>query len=1133
MPSLIEYMKQFSKLDRERSKSADSALFDLAVHAKSDARGKGALLGLLAFVVIAILVSLFIWLESFRYFEPQIKAVLLTSLSLISSLILLGILSIYWLMKAQRLHITQPEKLAQLIGERMPDVGDRILNAVQLNKIQPEEGISGSLHQAAVQAGAEVIEQIPSWLLFPYAKLKVYLKQAALGIGVLLLLYLINFQNTNAAIVRLSQPEVHFDYPLPLSLKLNSPTNRILAGDTLLIEGQVTGRTVHQIELIIQTNKDTTIYPLSVTDQRFDISLKQMMKSYTAIARVTNLRPWEPWQNIESAPLIIQVINRPLVQNITVRIRPPAYTKLPVEIHTRDIMDISGFKGSRVSFEGLVSKEIRSATLHFENASDVPVELDGHRFKTGFTLRKADRIWFDLVDDEGVNNLDPLKYPVYVVTDVAPMIRVMVPGQDVIIGENMLIPIRLKLDDDFGFSKIELNYRIQHPDYLMEDTTLYTQLIAFPQSDLASLEFNFRWDLNEINIMPEDAIQYWFTVWDNNTIDGPRKASSRKWLARLPSLDEMFEDFAQGNEQVKQEQEAVLEVIKEIREKVNELALEVQKEPNLSWEQQQEASEAMEQVKNLKDQLENISQQLDEMMNSAEEQNLFSEETLDKYAELQQLMEQLITPELREAMERLQQAMEQENPREMEMALEDFQVAMENFQRSVERTLEIFKQVEIEQKIDELNTRLNDLADRQESLNSKMENTDPTDAAQLEEQIKDDFDKALETAEELKNLLDQNETLSSQGIQDLQDQMEREQISENLSEAALLMQQGQMSQAKPPASLAEKSLKKIAAHSDQMQENLQQQMMSEVMAEFRSALLKTLRLSQAQEDLEQPTAKTSRQSSLLRDYADSQMGLIKGLQLLATDIKELGNKTFAVSPAMGRSMGVVQAHMQQAINELEARNPRKSSQSQAIARESLNKMARQLANSMESLQQSGESSGFSDYMQQLQQMAGQQQGLNQQTLMQLGMGSPSMMQQLARQQMQLREALSQIENGMGSDSRMLGDLGKIGEEMEAVAKELKKRRPSQKVHEQQERILSRLLDAQRSATQRDFSKKRKSETADNDPLWIGSSTLPEDLGEARNQLYEELIFSLKQSYSREEQTLIREYFNHLETELNE
>ena len=1115
------------------NRAIENDLFKLAIHAKSNARGKGALLGLLAFAVISTLLGLFIWLESFRYFEPHFKALLLGGLGIFGFITLTGILTTYWILKRQQLQATRPEKLAEVIGEKLPEVGDRILNAVQLNQMKSSAGISNSLHEAAIQAGAKLIELVPEDLLFPKQQIEYYLKRAGIGLGVLAVLYVANFQDTNAAILRLSQPEVQFEYPLPMSLHLNVTKTQVLAGDSLIIEGRVKGRKAERVELIIQTRKDTNIFPLLVNDQTFSMPLNHVMNSFTALVRVTNARPWEPWKRIDSEPLLVQVINRPLVQDLSVRIRPPAYTRLPVEIFTRNIMDISGYKGSRVSFEGLTSKEIESATLLFEKSKSVEIQMDGHRFKTSFKLDGADKTWFSLIDFEGVSNLDPLIYPIFVAYDVAPVIRVTVPGQDVILGENMLLPIRLKMDDDFGFSKLELKYRVQHPDYLMEDTSLYVSKVDLPGSDHASLEFNYTWDLNRLSIMPEDAIEYWFTVWDNNGVDGPRSASTEKWMARLPSMDEMFEEIAKGNEQVRKEQEDVLDVVKEIREKVEELALEVQKDPNLSWEQQQEATEAIDQVNKLKEQLENISQQLDQMVTSADEQNLFSEETLDKYAELQKLMEQLITPELQEAMERLQEAMEQENPREMEAALEDFQAAMEDFQKSVERTLEIFKQIEIEQKIDELATRLNDLAERQESLNTDLESGESTDAAQQEEKIANDFDKTKELAETLKNLLDQSESLSSEAVQDLQEQMNQEQISENLEQAAALMEQGQMSQAASPSKQAQKSLQKMASQSNQMKSELQQQMMDEVMSEFRSALLKTLRLSQAQEDLEHPTQNTSGQSSLLRDYADSQMSLMQGLQQLASDVKELGNKTFAVSPAMGRSMGSVQAQMQAAINELEARNPRKASQAQAAARESLNRMARQLANSMESLQQSGESSGFGDFMEQLQQMAGQQQGLNGQTMMQMGMGNPSMMQQLAKQQMQLREALSQIENGVGSDSRMLGDLGKIGEEMEAVAKELRSKRPSQKIHEQQERILNRLLDAQRSATKKDFSKKRKSETAADNLKWTGSNSLPEDLGDARNQLYEELIFSLKQSYSREEQALIREYFNRLEAEINE
>ena len=1109
---------------------------DFGKHAESSARGLGAHVGLAAFTLLAILISALVWFESFRYFSPDTKTVLFQFIVVAFILSLMGITAAYWLLKAQKLPASGPEHLARLIGEKDPQIGDRLLNAVQLNRSMVNSGISQSLQQAAIQSGVDTLNGVPPKLLFPRDSILRFLKFTGVGALALVLLYLINFQHSNAAIVRLAQPEKSFEYPLPVKIDIESTSYRTLAGDTLKISGELVGRHMEHVNLIVQTAKDTTTYRLPLQDQKFEFSLPQVVRSFSAFATVQNNRPWEPWDLVSSDSLKVQIINRPVVQNLSVRIKPPSYTRLPTEVLNRDIMEISGFKGSWISMEGRASKEIEGAILHSELGTDRPAEITGNRFKLGFRMIRNDKVWFELRDDEGVTNLDPLIYPLYVNTDVAPLVRVLVPGQDVVIGENMLLPLRLKLDDDFGFSMLELKYQIIRPDYLMADTTTYSEPLDLPDYSESSLDFTYNWDLKDISLMPEDAILYWFVVHDNNTVDGPLTGMSKKWYARLPSLDEMFEEIAQGNEEVKQESEDVLDVVKEIREKVDELALEVQKDPNLSWEQQKVASDAMAQVEELKDQLESISDQLDEMLQAAEEQNLFSEETLDKYSELQNLMEQLITPELEEAMERLREAMEQDNPREMEAAMEEFQAAMEDFEKSIERTLEIFKQVEIEQKIDELTKRLNDLADRQEELASDLPQKPESEAgstAQQEQKIANDFDKAQEVAEDLENLLDQNEALSSESVSQLKQEMSESDVEENLEQATSMMEQGQMSQAQPPAEQAAKSMREMAESSNQMQAGMQGQMMEQVMSEFRSALLKTLRLSQAQEALEEPTGKTSKQSSLLRDYADSQMDLMGGLQQLSAEMKALGNKTFAVSPAMGRSMGMIQANMQDAIAQLEARNPRQSSQSQAQARESLNKMARQLASSMQSLQQSGQSSGFSEYMQQLMDMAGQQQGLNGQTMMQMGMGSPSMMQQLARQQMELREALSKIEDGMGSDSRMLGDLGKIGDEMEAVARELQKRRPSQNVHERQEKILNRLLDAQRSATERDYSKKRKSETGQNNPKWTGAAGLPDDLGEARNQLYEELIFSLKQNYSRAEQALIREYFNQLEAELNE
>ena len=1105
----------------------------LKAHALQTARGAGAILGIAGAVGVLTLLLLFIWLESFRYFSPQTKTLGIYLLAIISGVGIAGVVIYYWMLKRQKVKLTKQETLARRIGDDLPEVGDKLLNVVQLSQSIPASGISNNLHQAAIQAGLGIADRIPTDILFPMQTIKRYAKWIGLLALLPLVIYLFNLQDMNHAVKRLSAINTSFQYPLPLSLQLHSEHEVYLAGDTLTLRGTLEGRQTDWVNLLIQSRKDTLSYTVKVEDdQTFQFPLEHVMSSFSAIAQVHNERPWEPWQIIQSEALEISVINRPIVQDLKVRIRPPKYTRLPVETHSRDILDISGFRGSTIRVEGLSSKELETVNIHFESGRVIPARLTNNRFTAEFSLDQQDAMWFVLRDDEGVENLEPLKYPIYVAGDANPLIRVVIPAHDIIIGDNQLIPTRVKLDDDFGFSRLELRYQILHPEYLLPDTTVYNLEVPLIDPQLASQEIDYPWDVSRINIMPEDAIQYWFTVWDNNTIDGPGLAVSKKWIARLPSLDEMFSEIATGNEQIQEEQEEILEIVKDIKEKVDELAMEVQKEPQLNWSQQQEAEGAIEQVEALKEQLEEISKQLDDMVSAAEDQNLFSEETLDKYSELQQMMDELITPELLEAMQRLQQAIQENRPEQIEMAMEEFQSAMENFEKSLERTLEIFKQVEIEQKLDEVAKRLNDLADRQEQLAEEMSSMESTDASQVEQKIAEDFQQAENAVEELADLMSENEELPEELAEDLQQQMAEEQIQENLDNASESLTSGEIERAQRSADRAKKSLRDVADQAAQMMSMARQMMMEDVLSDFRNVLHSTLRLSQAQEQLEEQTSNVSGQSSLIRDYADTQMNLIAGLKEMAGRLQALGEKTFAVTQSMGKSAGAVQAHMSESVRQMEARNPRKSSQSQMQARENLNRMAMQISNAMAALEQSGEASGLSDYLQQLQSMAGQQQGLNQQTLMQMGMGSNAMMQELARRQLQLRETLSQIEQGMGSDSRMLGDLGKIGEEMEAVAKELKKERPSQRVHQQQERILSRLLDAQRSATQRDFSKKRKSETAGSGQDWRSAASLPDDLGETRNLLYEELLYSLKQDYDRAEKQVIREYLNQVEEQLN-
>jgi hypothetical protein len=80
---------------------------------------------------------------------------------------------------------------------------------------------------------------------------------------------------------------------------------------------------------------------------------------------------------------------------------------------------------------------------------------------------------------------------------------------------------------------------------------------------------------------------------------------------------------------------------------------------------------------------------------------------------------------------------------------------------------------------------------------------------------------------------------------------------------------------------------------------------------------------------------------------------------------------------------------------------------------------------------------------------------------------------------------------------------------------------------QQERILSRLLDAARSTKERDFEKKRKAQTgtqvARRSPGELDPATL-----EGRNRLRDDLLKAIEQGYSKDYLELIRKYFEQLQ-----
>jgi hypothetical protein len=148
----------------------------------------------------------------------------------------------------------------------------------------------------------------------------------------------------------------------------------------------------------------------------------------------------------------------------------------------------------------------------------------------------------------------------------------------------------------------------------------------------------------------------------------------------------------------------------------------------------------------------------------------------------------------------------------------------------------------------------------------------------------------------------------------------------------------------------------------------------------------------------------------------------------------------------------------------------------------------------------------------------------------MGLQQAAEMARLAGEQGMVRKSLEQLAKeaaNAGQLSKILGDLNRIAQDMREVQTDLAQGNVNPETLRKQERILSRLLDSQRSARERDYEKKRKSESGTNitkrSPGNIDVTTQ-----EGRTRLRQDLLKAMEEGYSRDYEEVIKKYFEALE-----
>lgn len=963
---------------------------------------------------------------------------------------------------------------------------------------------------------------------------------------ILLLCFFFPFQAV-FAIEKVLVPWNNFKEELPTSLINQSGNLSVLKNDPIVLRGTFEGLKPGAVYVVLEDSIDKEIdnsrknsnkfkMPISASGQ-FIYELSHVRKSfkYYFLGEINHPRFRDVYAQSDEGFVIVK--DRPLIRSLQIKLTPPAYSGLPAQILSPNEGNVTALKGSRLHLRVESDRLLSGAKVKFSDSTSQDLKIRGHVADGEFVISHLLNYQVEIFDTEHLANYDPVEYNIYVLPDEYPYAEFKQPGADVDLEDQLIVPTLLELRDDYGFTKLMMKGKIIRAA-TTGDTNTFEFRLPFQVLEKGKSFSEFTWDLTSFYMIPDDYIRYYAEIWDNDVISGPKSFKTKAFTIRLPSL---LEILAKGDKTQEENLEDIKETAdnsKEIKEKLEEINRELKKETNLEWERKKEIEEQIEKQKDTFEKLSDIQKELENLVENYDQRNLLSPETLEKYMELQKMLDEMTSPQLKEALEKLQEAVQNADLKQVQQALERMQYSMDQFEKNIERTYELLKRVQLEQKFDELVRLAEKLTEAQNVVNEKLRKDNLTEEAlenlsnrekniqQNEEYLKDQIVETQKDYEEL--IYEPSKMLDRAGSF-----INNERMNEKIQKMMNQLKSGQQSQATKAGQNLQSQMETLQSMLEMARQEMINQQKMQVTEELQKSIQDMLTTSFQQEEILNKTQKLSSASPQINNVAKKQSGLQENTKQLIAQLIELSKKTFFISPEMNVILSNIMSNMKNSIGHLENRNLKQAASGQRQAMAGFNQVLLSLQGSMSQLSQSSSSSGFQEFMQQLQNMAGQQGQLNQESLSLFQKGLQGRLQlssdnlaRLAAQQEMIRQSLNNLTNKMGERRDVLGRLNEVGEEMEEVINELKAQKIDRKVIERQEKILSRLLDAQKSIRKKEHSRKRKAEY-EKQQLIKTPPELRKDLLRREDWLRKELLEALEEGYTQEYRELIKKYFESL------
>ncbi len=1011
------------------------------------------------------------------------------------------------------------EESARLIGEHMPSVRDRLVNLVQL----ATSGKSSELTYASVQQKTREFDPVAFDAVIDLSENRKYLRYLAVPLGVVFVILVINSDILTQSTERIVHFNRAYTPAAPFTFEIANESLTAFYNENFTLEVDLKGKALPNDAYLVSKSQRLKLIPTAVG--KFEYTLERVQQPVEFQIEAAGF--FSPSYRLELA-------NRPELTRFHVELEYPRYLQRSNEkIANAGNLDVP--EGTNIRWR-LNTAHADKASIAFANDSVVHSfqRAADQSFLFARSFKSADHYEIGLENSKSFNK-DRIAYSINVIKDQYPQITVN-NFKDTVLYQRVLLGGMV--GDDHGVTQLSLHFRVTNED----GKERVNESVSIPiNRNQLQQSFFYNWSVDSLKLKPGDHLEYNLRVWDNDGVNGRKSTRSATYTMMIPTADNLVRDISRSQQSTESQIDESVTKANKLQDQIEQAHQKLKGKQSLDWQDKKMLEDIIQQKNDLDQMIEKLKEQNKLLEKKKEAFTEQDERIREKAEQIQKLMEELLDEETRKLFEELQRLLKENTDlSEIRKLLDKMNQNTDNLEKELERTLELFKQLQYDFKLDQAISDLEKQIEKQKELLAETERleqeskrdrqkenrgkekkeqrvekekttpqsqqeesdneaetaedpeensekqdvadeklTESEELARQQEKLKQQFQEMMEQLKELQQL---GEELNKQD--GLPQEDDAKEVAEQQQQSQENLQQNQPSKARQPQQKALDKMSEMQQQMEGMQSSMMMEMEIQNLESLRQIIHGLVKLSFDQENLMKEFNALQQNDPRFNTLAQLQLKLRDDAKVLEDSLLELGKRDPMMGSFITREVNEMNDHMEKVIESNKERRRPQASSGMQLTMTSINNLALMLDDHFDMMMQmmanAQPSMSKSKQKGKKPSLSEMQQQLNQriEELKNSGKSGRQLSEELAEMAAE-QERIRRALQEMQEKMKDQGQTpgGNLPSQMEQTEMDLVNKQLTDQLIQRQRQILTRLLDAEKSMREQDMDDERKGETA--------------------------------------------------------